>query len=85
MNFEAFVTRLSLKSEVVNVQVTGKTVKWPKVIRDEENIGMTTEALALGVTTLIANGSRVSSRDENRRGDFDDKSENETNNFVYLL
>ena len=63
-----------------SIQVTGKTVKWPKVIRDEEDIGMTTEALALGVTTLIASGFRVSSSDENHRTDYDDESD-----LIYLI
>ena len=60
--------------------MTGKTVKGPKVIRYEEDIGMTTEALALGVTTLIASGSRVSSSDENHRTDYDDE-----NDMIYLI
>ena len=68
------------QGRIHSIQVTGKTVKWPKVIRDEEDIGMTTEALALGVTTLIASGFRVSSCDENHRTDYDDESD-----LIYLI
>ena len=71
---------LTFQGRMHSVQVTGKTVKWPKVIRDEEDIGMTTEALALGVTTLIASGFGISSSDEYHRTDYDDE-----NDMIYLI